>query len=94
MDRLLRFAARLWQLGGTLKYIIEAFDTETEFLAFEVELPEGCDSQLTEIIGWSMPQRGDEGYNLDASQVAAIEALVRRQFYDNDHIFQLTCNID
>src|SRR5687768_683750 len=25
--------------GGTLKYIVEAFDRSSEFLAFEVELP-------------------------------------------------------
>jgi hypothetical protein len=77
-----------------LKYIIEAFDKKTEFLAFEVELPEGCDSHIAEIMRWSMPPRGDEGYNLTVSQIAAIEALASRQFYDNDHIFQLTCNID
>ncbi|GAB6404949.1 DUF7683 domain-containing protein [Pseudomonas sp. MHK4] len=62
-----------------MKYIIEAFDKETEFMPFEVELPEGCDSQLTEIMGWSMTQRGDEGYNPNSSRVTAIEALVGRQ---------------
>ncbi|MBL0840969.1 hypothetical protein E3Z27_04680 [Pseudomonas mediterranea] len=77
-----------------MKYIIEAFDKESDFLAFEIELPEGCDSQLAQIMGWSAAQRGDEGYNLNANQAAAIEALAGRQFYDADHLFQLTCNID
>jgi hypothetical protein len=76
-----------------LRYIIEAFHKDTEFLAFEINLPEGCDSQLAEILGWSTPQRGDEGYDVNAEQAAAIEALASRKFYDNDHTFQLTCNI-
>jgi hypothetical protein len=77
-----------------LKYIVEAFDKKTEFLDFEVELPGNCDSQIAKIMGWSTPPRGDEGYNLNASQIAAIEALASRQFYNHNFIFQLTCNID
>lgn len=77
-----------------MKYIIEAFDKETEFLDFEINLPDGCDSQLADIMGWSAPQRGDEGYNLSFTQIEAIEALASRKFYDQKHIFQLTCNLD
>lgn len=77
-----------------MKYIIEAFDKETEFLAFEVELPDGIDSQIAEIMAWPTPPRGEEGYDLSANQIAAIEELAGRQFYDNHNIFQLTCNID
>jgi hypothetical protein len=77
-----------------LKYIVEAFDRSSEFLVFEIELPENCDAQLKQIMGWSTPQRGDEGYNLSPSQAAAIEALAGKRFYDDDHVFQLTCNID
>lgn len=77
-----------------MKYIIEAFDKKTEFLAFEVVLPDGCDAQLAAIMGWLSPQRGDEGYDLSAAQMEAIEALADRQFYDHNHIFQLTCNVD
>jgi len=76
-----------------LKYTIEAFDKETELLAFEIDLPDGCDSQLNSIMGWSTPQRGDEGYDLNIEQAAALEALAGRNFYDKVHIFQLTCNI-
>ncbi|MNE99633.1 hypothetical protein D3C80_1983410 [compost metagenome] len=77
-----------------MKYIIEAFDKETELLAFEVELPDGCDAQLAAIMSWSSPQRGDEGYDLSATQMVAIEALAGRQFSDQNYIFQLTCNVD
>lgn len=76
-----------------LIYTVEAFDKQTESLAFEVNLPDGCDAQLAEIMGWSAPQRGDEGYDLDATQIAALEVLANRQFYDSDHVFQLTCNV-
>ena len=77
-----------------MKYIIEAFDKETGFLAFEIELPEGCDSHISEIMGWATTPRGEEGYNLSANQIAAIEKVAGRQFYDSSSIFQLTCNID
>lgn len=76
-----------------MKYIVEAFDKETEFLAFEVDLPEGCDTELAAIMNWTSAQRGDEGYNLNSAQVEAIEKLASRQFYDQNHIFQLTCNV-
>jgi hypothetical protein len=75
-----------------LIYTVEAFDKQTELQAFEVSLPDGCDAQLAEIMGWSTPQRGDEGYNLNATQIAALEVLANRQFCDSDHVFQLTCN--
>lgn len=77
-----------------MKYIIEAFDKETEFLNFEVELPDGIDSQIAEIMVWSTPPRGEEGYDLNANQIAAIEELAGRTFYDTNNDFQLTCNID
>ena len=77
-----------------MKYIIEAFDKETELLAFEVDLPDGCDAQLAAIMGWLSPQRGDEGYDLNATQKVAIEALAERKFDDQNYIFQLTCNVD
>lgn len=77
-----------------MKYIIEAFNKESELLSFEVILPEGSDSQLAQIMGWSVPQRGDEGYDLTPSQAAAIEVLASKQFYDSNHVFQLTCNVD
>ncbi|HEX8540715.1 hypothetical protein AFK24_07240 [Pseudomonas syringae] len=77
-----------------MKYIIEVFEKESELVVFEVNLPEGSDSQLAQIMGWSVPQRGDEGYDLTTSQAAAIEALAGKQFYDSNHVFQLTCNVD
>lgn len=79
---------------AALIYRIEAFDKKTEFLAFKVDLPDGYDLRLAAIMGWSEPQRGDEGYNMSAEQAAAIEALVGSPFLDDEHIFQLTCNAD
>ena len=76
----------------TLIYRIEAFDKKTEFLTYKIDLPGGCDSKLAQIMGWSSPQRGDEGYNMSPEQAAAIEQMVGTPFYDNEHIFQLTCN--
>lgn len=77
-----------------MKYIIEAFDKETELLAFEVDLPNGCDAQLAAIMNWPSPQRGDEGYNLSAAQIVSIEKLAGRQFSDQNYICQLTCNVN
>lgn len=77
-----------------MKNAIEAFDRETDFLDFVIDLPDGCDAQLTEIMEWGAPQRGDEGYDLDVAQIAALEALTNRRFYRADHVFQLTCNLD
>ena len=47
-----------------MKFIVEAFDKETEFLDFEVVLPDDCEAQLAEIMNWSSPQRGDEATTL------------------------------
>lgn len=65
-----------------MKYTIEVFDKDAELLAFEIDLPKDCDAQLSNIMGWSIPQRGDEGYDLDIEQIAAIEVLAGRSFYD------------
>ncbi|MBC3364635.1 hypothetical protein [Pseudomonas sp. SWRI154] len=75
-------------------HVVEAFSKKSETLAFEVKLPAGCDAQLKQIMGWSTPLRGDEGYDLSPSQAAAIEEFVGPRFYDDDHIFQLTCNFN
>lgn len=76
-----------------MRYIVEAFDKESEFLDFEIVLPEGCEAQLAEIMKWTTPQRGDEGYNLSEAQLSSIEVLVGKRFYDANYIFQLTCNV-
>lgn len=76
-----------------MKYVVEAFDKETESLAFEIELPDGCDAQLADIMNWADPQRGDEGYDISGAQMASIEKIAGRQFYSPNYIFQLTCNL-
>lgn len=76
-----------------MKYTVEIFNRETELLVSEIHLPEGCDARLSQIMGWSTPQRGDEGYDLNAQQASAIEALASKRFFDEFHIFQLACNV-
>jgi len=63
-----------------MKYIVEAFDKENEFLDFEIVLPDGCEAQLAEIMNWTLPQRGDGGYNLNDKQLSSIEALAGKHF--------------
>lgn len=74
-------------------YVVEAFDKESEFLAFEIELLEGCETQLAKIMNWTSPQRGDEGYNLTDTQLSSIEVLAGKHFKNDKYIFQLTCNV-
>ena len=76
-----------------MKFIVEAFDKENEFLDFEVVLQNDCEAQLAKIMNWSSPQRGDEGYNLSSTQLSSIEALAGKYFSDDKHLFQLTCNV-
>jgi hypothetical protein len=76
-----------------LKFTVEVFDRKTELLVSEIDLPEGFDAQLSEIMGRSEPQRGEEGYDLNPQQASAIETLAGREFFDDRHICQLTCNV-
>ncbi|WP_408004598.1 DUF7683 domain-containing protein [Pseudomonas alliivorans] len=78
----------------TMKYLLEAFDKKTEFLAFEKEIPAGNDERLKSIMGWTSEQWGDEGYNLDAAQLAAIVKLIGDETHDPNYFYQLTCNAD
>lgn len=77
-----------------MKYIVEIFDRGSELLVSEINLPDGCDAQLSDIMGWSVPQRCDEGYDLNPQQASAIETLAGREFFDDRHICQLTCNVE
>ncbi|MWV15856.1 hypothetical protein F3I16_07295 [Pseudomonas sp. L-22-4S-12] len=76
-----------------MKFVIEVFDRETEELRDEIELPVGCDDQLTRIMGWIEEQRGDEGYNLSTEQLAKIAQLAGRRLDEPAHLYQLTCNL-
>lgn len=73
-------------------YVIEGFDKETEQLAFEEELPSGYVKHLKEIMGWTSPQQGWEGYNLTRVQLSALEEILGKDIYDSAYIFQLSCN--
>ena len=54
-----------------MKYLVEALDKETEFLAFEVDLPDGCDTELAAIMNWTSAQRGRT--RIRGSQQCAIQ---------------------
>ena len=45
-------------------------------------------------MGWTSEQWGDEGYNLDASQLEAIVRLIGDEPCDPNYFYQLTCNAD
>ena len=77
-----------------MQFTVEVFDRESELLVSEINLPDGCDAQLSDIMGRSVPQRGDEGYDLNPQQASAIEALAGTEFFDDRHICQLTCNVE
>ncbi|MEE4082505.1 DUF7683 domain-containing protein [Pseudomonas viridiflava] len=77
-----------------MKYLLEAFDRKTEFLAFEKEIPAGNDERLKNIMGWTSEQWGDEGYNLNASQLEAIVRIIGDEPHGPNYFYQLTCNAD
>lgn len=74
-------------------YLIEAFDKNTELLAFEEQLPNGYDEDLKTIMGWTADQKGWEGYNLTREQLGALEDILGKKIYDPGYLFQLTCNV-
>lgn len=76
-----------------MKYIIEAFDKKTEFLAFKVNLPDGYDTQLAQIMEWTVHPRGGEGYDMTMDQITAIEVINGKPFYDDEYIFQITSKV-
>ena len=73
-------------------YLIEAFDKETELLAFEEQVPNGFDEQVKRIMGWTADQQGWEGYDLTRTQLSALEEIMEKNIYDPAYIFQLSCN--
>ncbi|WP_426202764.1 DUF7683 domain-containing protein [Pseudomonas sp. TWP3-1] len=73
-------------------YLIEAFDKESGFLAFEEELPTGSDKTIKTIMGWTVEQEGWEGYDLSHEQFEALEKLLGKKIYNPVYTFQLSCN--
>ncbi|MFZ5957378.1 DUF7683 domain-containing protein [Pseudomonas knackmussii] len=76
-----------------MRYFLEAFDAETEFLVFEVEVPASFEKQLTEVMGWNEEQFGFEGYDLDEQKLSLIERFIGKRLADPRYTFQLTCNL-
>lgn len=75
-----------------MEYRVEAFDRQTESLAFEVELPAACDEQLKLLMGWMVEQQGWEGYDLSAAQLVVLEEISGKKFDISVYDFQLTVN--
>lgn len=74
-------------------YLIEAFDKESGFLAFEEELRSGSDQAIKTIMGWTVEQQGWEGYDLSHEQLGALEKLLEKEIYNPAYKFQLSCNV-
>ena len=74
-------------------YLIEAFDKESGFLAFEEELLTGSDQAIKTIMGWTVEQQGWEGYDLSHEQLGALEKLLGKEIYNPAYKFQLSCNV-
>ncbi|MBP5969217.1 MULTISPECIES: DUF7683 domain-containing protein [Pseudomonas] len=74
-------------------YLIEAFDKESGFLAFEEELPTGSDQAIKTIMGWTVEQQGWEGYDLSHEQLGALEKLLGKEIHNPAYKFQLSCNV-
>ncbi|WP_338582538.1 hypothetical protein [Pseudomonas sp. MAG733B] len=75
-----------------MRFLLEAFDKDTDFQMFVVELPQGRDEQIKTIMGWTTEQQGWEGYNLSPQQLVEIEKLVGKSIDQARCYFQLTCN--
>lgn len=76
-----------------MTYLIEAFDKEGGFLAFEEELPTGLDQPIKTIMGWTVEQQGWEGYDLSHEQLGALEKLLGKEIHNPAYKFQLSCNV-
>lgn len=74
-----------------MKYVIEAFDKNTESLVFEETIPDGNLEKLKEIMGWTSDEDSYYGYDLDHSQLIKLEALIGKSIFDPNYDFQLGC---
>ncbi len=74
-------------------FLIEAFDKESGFLAFEEELPSGSDQAIKAIMGWTVEQEGWEGYDLSHEQLGALEKLLGKKTYNSAYKFLLSCYV-
>ncbi|WP_329959901.1 DUF7683 domain-containing protein [Pseudomonas sp. MM213] len=75
-------------------YVIEAFHKHNELLAFEVELPAGCDQEIKNIMGWTAEQQGWEGYDLTDEQLGALEALLGKKCMTQPTYFNLAATLE
>ncbi|MGG2023857.1 hypothetical protein [Pseudomonas sp. MWU12-3103b] len=72
-----------------MTHVIYAFDRSTEALIFEVPILAENIEQLRAIMKWNDAENELYGYDLDFQQLAQLEALTGRSFYDPQYDYQL-----
>ncbi|MCP1474835.1 myo-inositol-hexaphosphate 3-phosphohydrolase [Pseudomonas sp. EB276 TE3739] len=75
-----------------MRFLIEAFDKQTDYQVWVAEIPKEYEEHIESIMGWTTKQQGWEGYDLDQNQVQAFEKLMQISIADSRYYFQLTCN--
>lgn len=72
-----------------MTHVIYAFDRSTEALIFEVPISAEDIEQLRVIMKWNDAEDGLYGCDLDFQQLAQLETLTGRFFYDPQYDYQL-----
>lgn len=75
-----------------MRFLIEAFDKQTDDQVSVTEIPKEHAEHIKSIMGWTTKQQGWEGYDLNQKQVQAFEKLMQISIADSRYYFQLTCN--
>ncbi len=72
-----------------MTHVIYAFDRSSEALIFEVPISAEAIEQLRVIMKWNNAEDELYGYDLDFQQLAQLETLTGRSFYDPQYDYQL-----
>ncbi|WP_025112893.1 hypothetical protein [Pseudomonas sp. H1h] len=72
-----------------MTHVIYAFDRSTQSLVFEVPISAEDIEQLQVIMKWNDAEDELYGYDLDYQQLAQLETLTGRSFYDPQYDYQL-----
>jgi hypothetical protein len=72
-----------------MTHVIYAFNGSTEALIFEVPISAEDIEQLRVIMNWNDAEDELYGYDLDFQQLAQLETLTGRSFYDPQYDYQL-----
>lgn len=72
-----------------MTHVIYAFVRSTEALIFEVPISAEDIEQLRAIMKWNDAENELYGYDLDFQQLAQLETLTGKSFYDPQYDYQL-----